>query len=102
MTKTEILICSIYVDADSQKYSYKNMLQYCAANLCKRVPAGTFPAWAFHAGAFPAGAVPVGSQTITHAGYVKHILEMLDLNYLFGVNNRCRVECGISWWKDFL
>ena len=35
------------------------------------------------------------SQTNAHAGYVKRILEMLDyLNYLFGVNNRCRVDCG--------
>ena len=43
LTKTEVLICSRYVDADSQRYSYKNMLQNYAANLHKGVPAGAFP-----------------------------------------------------------
>ena len=43
LTKTEVLICSRYVDADSQRYSYKNMLQNYAANLHKGLPAGAFP-----------------------------------------------------------
>ena len=35
MTKTEVLVSSRYVDADSQSYSHKKMLQYYAANLHK-------------------------------------------------------------------
>ena len=42
-TKTEVSICSRYVVADPQRCSYKNMLQNCAANLHKGVPAGAFP-----------------------------------------------------------
>ena len=42
LTNTEVLICSRYIDADSQRYSYKNMLQNYAANLHKGVPAGAF------------------------------------------------------------
>ena len=43
LTKTEVLICSRYVDAGSQRHSYKKMLQNYAANLHKEVPAGAFP-----------------------------------------------------------
>ena len=42
LTKTVVLICSEYVDTDSQRYCYKNMLRNNAANLHKRVPAGVF------------------------------------------------------------
>ena len=35
-----MLICSRYVDADSQRYSHKNILQNYAGNLHKGVPAG--------------------------------------------------------------
>ena len=35
LTRTVVLICSRYVDADSQRYSHKNMLQNDAANLQK-------------------------------------------------------------------
>ena len=45
-------MCSRYVDADSQGYSHKNMLQNYAANLHKGAPAGAFPhklnAYTFH------------------------------------------------------
>ena len=41
--KTEVLICGRYVDADSQRYSYKDMLQNYEANLHKGVLAGAFP-----------------------------------------------------------
>ena len=43
MTKTEVLICSRYVDADSERYSHKNIPQNYAANLHKGVPAIAFP-----------------------------------------------------------
>ena len=36
-------MCSRYVGADSQRYSYKNMLQKNAGNLHKGVPVGAFP-----------------------------------------------------------
>ena len=42
LAQTEILICR-YVDGDSQRGSYKNMLQTYAVKLHKRAPAGTFP-----------------------------------------------------------
>ena len=43
LTKTEVLIiCSRYVDADSEKYSHKNMLQNYAANLHKGIPPRVF------------------------------------------------------------
>ena len=38
LTKAEVLIvCSRYVDADSERYSHKNMLQNYAANLHKGI-----------------------------------------------------------------
>ena len=43
LTRTVVLICNRYVDADSQRYSHKNMLQNYAANLHKGVLAGAFP-----------------------------------------------------------
>ena len=42
LAKREVLICSRYVDADSQRYSCKNLLQIYAANLHKEVTAGVF------------------------------------------------------------
>ena len=51
LTKTEVLICR-YEDADSKRYSYKNILRTYAANLHKRVAADAFPhkfnAFSFH------------------------------------------------------
>ena len=51
LTETEALICR-YVDADSWRYSYKDMLQNYASNLQKRLSAGTFlhkfNAFSFH------------------------------------------------------
>ena len=42
LTKTEVLICSRYVDADSQRYSCKNLFQNYAVNSHKEVTAGAF------------------------------------------------------------
>ena len=47
LTNAESLICR-YVDADSQRYFYKNMLQNYASNSHKRIPAGAFLINAMH------------------------------------------------------
>ena len=51
LTKTQVLICP-YVDADSQRYTYKKVLRTYAANLHKRVTVEAFPqklnAFSFH------------------------------------------------------
>ena len=96
LTKTEVLMCSRYVDADFQRYSYKNMLQKYPANLHKGFPAECSLINSMHA----SSTTPLIGLTCFHLLNCKWLLQVVWIPQWYFVTYATR-SINIGTFKMF-
>ena len=94
--KHYVLICSRYVDVDSQRYSHKNIFQNYATNLHKGVPAGALPINSMHAHS----TTPLIALPCFHLLNCKRLLEVVWIPQWYFVTYATRI-INIGTFKMF-